>query len=845
VLGDVKLAVRTLSRARGTTAVVLASLALGIGANTALFGTVDALWLRTLPVEDPDGLVRLRAAGPNAMRTDVLVYGSAAPDARGRPIDTTFSYPMYQELAAANRTLADLFACAPIGRANVVVGDRAEIATAFLASGNYHRALGVLARVGRTITPEDDRPAAPPVAVISHRYWMTRFGGDLGVVGASARVNDTPVTIVGVLPPGFTGVERAVDEAPDVSMPLSLEPRVTLPRSSIQASLLAAPNFWWLHVMGRLKPGATAAQVEGKLAGVFAAAARAGMDAFLATRSETERKHFAPRDPTAVPELLVDSGRRGLYDVDHADARAVAVEGAMAVLVLLIVCANVATLQLSRATARRTELSVRRALGATRTGLVRHLLTESLLLSGAGGVLGIVVARAVQAVVAQTEGAPSPLDLRVLGFGLGLSAATGVLCGLVPALRATRADVVAALKRDARAAAPALTPLARSLVVAQVTISLVLLAGAFLFVRTVRNLRDADVGFAPENVLLFGVDPSLNRYDRKKQAALYEEIGRRLGSIGGVRSVAWSDPPLLSSRVHLGDVYFEDRPYPHGSGDGIQTVFVSPSFFAAMGIRLLAGRAFTEGDVRDAPLVAAVNHAAARAFFGDASPLGRRLGWSRDNADRIEIVAVVGDVRGRDARAAAPPMLYTPWRQSADASAVFAVRTAGDPRAALPAVRAGVGAADPSVPLMNVTTLGEEVEDTFRQERLFARHCALAGSVALLVAAVGLFGLVSYGVARRTNEIGIRMALGAVRRDVLALVMRESMALVATGVLLGLAAIAAGSRVLASLLFGVVPADASALAGASVLVAAVSAAAAYLPARRAARVDPLAALRYE
>jgi predicted permease len=845
VLGDLRSALRTLAKARGTTAVVLASLGLGIGANTALFGAVDALWLRTLPVRDPDRLVRLRSVGPNEMRTDVLVYGFTSPDARGRPIDTTFSYPMYRELAAANGTLSDLFACAPIRDVNVVAGGRAEVATAFLASGNYHRALGVAARLGRTLLPEDDDPAAPPVAVISHRYWMTRFGGDPAVVGATARVNDAPVTIVGVLPLGFTGVERAVDEAPDVSMPLALEPRVTLPRSSIQPSLMAAPNFWWLHIMGRLKPGATAAQVQGNLAGVFAGAARSGMDAFLATRSPEERKEFAPKNSAAVPELLVDSGRRGLYDVDVADARAVAVEGGMAVLVLLIVCANVATLQLSRATARRTELSVRHALGATRTRLVRQLLAETVLLAGTGGVVGMLVARVAQAVATRTEGPAAPFDLRVLGFGLALSAATGVFCGLVPALRVTGVDVVSALKRGTRAAPPALTPLARSLVVAQVTISLVLLAGAFLFLRTVHNLRSADLGFVPDNVLLFRIDPALNRYGGSRQQALFEEIDRRLAAIGGVRSVAWSDPPLLSSRLHLGEVYVEGRSSPPGSGDTVQTVFVSPSFFAVMGIPLRAGRPFTEDDVRNGPLVAAVNQAAARAVFGDATPLGRRLGRSRKTTGEIEIVGVVGDVRARDARAAAPPTVYMPYRPSPYGSAVFAVRTTGDPRAATSAVRAAVAAADPSVPLMNVTTLADEVEDTFRPERRFARQCAVSGGLALIVAAVGLFGLVSYGVARRTNEIGIRVALGAARRDVLELVMRESMALVLAGVALGLAAVAVASRFVASLLFGVAPADPATLAAAIALVTIVSAAAAYVPARRAAGVDPLTALRHE
>ena len=284
-------------QAKGWTAVVLVSLALGIGANTALFTAMNGLLFRTLPVDDPDTLVRFGSAGPNQMRTDTLVYGFTAPDARGRRVDPTFSYPMYLQLVEANRTMSDLFASAPIGNVNVVVNGQADVASAFLASGNYYRALGVTARLGRTIVPDDDRPTAAPAAVISHTYWRTRFGGRPDVLGSLVRVNNAPVTIVGVLPPEFTGVQQAVDEAPDISIPMALEPQVTLPRSSLQESLLDAPNFWWVQVMGRLKPGVTAAQVHGNLAGVFQHSARAGYDAFLSTRSPEEQSRFSPKDP--------------------------------------------------------------------------------------------------------------------------------------------------------------------------------------------------------------------------------------------------------------------------------------------------------------------------------------------------------------------------------------------------------------------------------------------------------------------------------------------------------------------------------------------------------------------
>ena len=393
MMRDLRLAARMMLQSRGWTSVVLVSLALGIGANTALFSAMNGLLFRKVPVADPDRLVRLRSVGRNQMRTDTLVYGFSAQDAHGRRVDPTFSYPMYLQLVDDNRTLSDLFAFTPIGDVNLVVNGQADIASAFLASGNYYRALGVTARAGRTIVPDDDMPTAEPVGMISQKCWRLRFGGRPDVIGSVVRVNNTPVTIVGVLPPEFTGVQEAMDEAPDISMPIALQPLVTLRQSTLQKSLLGAPNFWWVQVMGRLKPGVTAAQVRGNLAGIFQHSARAQFNAFLSERSPQERALFSPKDPSAIPELLVDSGSRGMDDVSAEDFRAVTILAAVVAIVLLIVCANVANLQLSRATARRMELSIRLALGATRGALVRQLLIESLLLSCIGGALGLVIGR--------------------------------------------------------------------------------------------------------------------------------------------------------------------------------------------------------------------------------------------------------------------------------------------------------------------------------------------------------------------------------------------------------------------------------------------------------------------
>jgi predicted permease len=517
MLNDLRLATRMLLHARGWTAVVVVCLALGIGANTALFSAINGMLLRKLPVRDPDSLVRFRYVGPNQVRTDVLSYGFTAPDARGRQVDPTFSYPMYQQFLADNRTMSDLFAFAPFGRVNVVVNGEAEVASAFISSGNYYQALGVAAWMGRTITPDDDRPTAAPVGVISHKYWMSRFGGNPGVVGTPVRVNNVPITIVGVLPSEFTGVEQPVDDPPDVSLPMAFEPQLN-PGLTTPPSLVTRPTFWWLLVMGRLKPGVSAAQVQGNLAAVFQHTARAGIDAYLSSLSPQERARSSAQDLSQIPELQVGSASRGIYDASPTDMRAVTVLTAVVALVLLIVCANIATLLLSRATTRQRELSVRLALGATRARLVRQLLTESLVLAAIGGALGILVGRWGQQLLPGALGQASPLDWRVLAFVITVTTLTGVVFGIAPALPTTRADVTVALKEHSRHLAGARSLFGRALVVAQVAISLVLLIGAGLFIRTLENLRHVDFGFNPRQVALFQISPLLNRYDAANAA---------------------------------------------------------------------------------------------------------------------------------------------------------------------------------------------------------------------------------------------------------------------------------------------------------------------------------------
>ena len=849
MLKDLRHAVRLLWQARGWTTIVVLSLALGIGANTAIFSAVNARLLISLPVQKPEELVRFRYAGRNDMVTSSSGYGFLSKTPDGKDVRATFSYPMYQQFVADNKTMTDLLACAPFGRVSVFVDGQSEIANAFISSGNYYQLLGVTARIGRTILPEDDRPTATPVAVISSKYWHSRFGTDPAVVGKAIKVNNVPITIVGVIAPHFFGIQQPVANPPDISLPLSLDAQLSTGPPSTDPPRLSQPTYWWLQVMGRLKPGASPAQVQGNLEGVFQHTARSGLEAYLKSLPDEERSRSYNRSRTEVPRLLVEPGGRGMYDVSTNEYRSVMILAVVVGLVLLIVCANVANLLLSRATTRRKELSVRLSLGATRGRLVRQLLTESLLLATLGGALGIVVGYWGKQLLPGAADVPRPFDWRVLTFVLAVSGLTGLLFGILPALRGTGMNVNSALKETGRGVVGSRSWASKILLAVQVAISLVLLVGAGLFLRTLTNLRHVDIGFNPQNLLLFRVNPSLNRYDEKRTLALYREMLDRLGAVPGVSAVAMSAPALLSGNVNGTSIFVHGRTYAPDVRDrdnNINRLVVSPNFFDVMGIPVLSGRGVTERDSETAPKVVVINQAAAKKYFANENPVGQRMGSNLETASQLEIVGVVRDVKYDSVRDAAPPTMFVPYMQTRVGSPVFEVRTAQSAAGAVTgAVREAVRQIDQNLPMMDVSTQLEQVEMRFQQEKFFAQAYTLFGVVALLLASLGLFGLMSYNVARRTNEIGIRMALGAQRHDVLRLVMRESMLLVIIGVAAGLAIALFAGRFVATLLYGVPPTDALALALAIFVMIVVSAIAGYIPARRASRVDPMVALHYE
>lgn len=841
LLRDIRHAFRILHLAKGWTAVVVLTLAVGIGANVTILTAVNALLLRTLQVRDPDSLVRLRSIGVNDMVTDSSDYGFTESTESG-PVRATFSFPMFQHFRAANRTMTDLFATVPVGRLTVRADGRADTISGLMATGNYHDVLGVSAQAGRMLTPADDSPSAPPVAVISDKYWRSRFSTGLSAIGRVVHVNNIAVTIVGVEPAGFNGIQRPNADPRDITMPMSID-RVM----SNEPKRLDSATYWWVQVMGRLRPGVTVDQVRGNLESVFQSQARAGMDSYLASLSETERRNAVNASRNDVPRLLAQHGRDGIYDANTNDLRAIAVVGTIAGLVLLLVSANVTNLLLSRAMVRGRELSVRLSMGATRPRLIRQLLTESVVLGTCGGVAGLLVAYWVQPLLPAPIGVAAPLEARVIGFMVALTVAVSVGFGIAPAFRATRAGIGAALKDNSRSVAPANTALSRALMVAQVAISLVLLVGAGLFLRTLQNLQRVDIGYDPNNLVFVRIFPNPTEYDIAYRNRFFQQGIERLESMPGVRAATLSVPTMLSGSVNTTRMFPNNRPATDGpaSSADIHRVVVAPNYFSTMGITLVGGRLFSDRDNRDAPKVAIINQAAARKFFRNENPVGLRYGGSVETTGEIEIVGVVRDVKYASLRDAPPPTIYIPYLQRGPDGLIFTVRTAADPASLMPAIRRAISEINPNIPVVTIETQASQIERRFAQEKVLAQAYTIFAGIALFVAAIGLFGLMSYNVSRRTREIGIRMAIGAQRPEVLSLVLRESLVLVFAGVAIGVAVALGAGRLIASQLFGLEPTDLGTILSAIALLFAVAAVAGYVPARRATRVDPMVALRYE
>ena len=862
-MNDLKLALRQLWKSPGFTAVAVLSLALGIGANTAIFSLVNEFLLRSLPVRNPEELVlfRLTEGVRGRLSRGGENNGSIDP-VTGRGSSTSFSLLMFQRFRKQHSALSEIFAFAPFSQVNVLVDGRPELnVSAQLASGNYHTGLGVPAILGRTFTDDDDQASATPVAVISYRYWENRFRLDPAVVGKTIQINRVPTTIVGVTSPGFAGAMQA-GESVDVSVPLAHYLRFQPDRAG-----RAKPSYWWIRIMGRLAPGATAAQASASLEPIFQETAREGW--------RTDR--LPDSAPAEIPDdstLAADPGGQGENDTRRQYTRSMRMLMGLVSLVLLAACANVANLLLARGAGRRREIALRLALGASRGRIVRQLLAESLLLAFAGAAFGSILAwwsrdllLALRPFGNASVVLSLPLDARVLAFTIASAVATALLFGLAPSLRATRVDLTAEFQGGTRSLVSAgRSRLSQALMVVQIALSLVLLVSTGLFVRTLGNLADVDVGFNRHGLILFGIDATSAGYTRQQFAALQTRIQERVAQIPGVRTATFSSVALLSRVRQNKRIVVPGHAPPSDAPIAVNTNGLAPNFFAAMELPLVLGRGFTEQDDSTRPRVAVVNQAFARTYFDDENPVGRQIVFNAPNdSSEAEVVGVARDAKYTVLRGPTPPTVYVPALQQLDGNANFALRLAspahgenglaaperskggreGSSAAVFSAIRAAVREIDPTLPVLNLRTQDEQIDRLHSQERLFARLSGFFGLLALALACVGLYGLMSYAVLRRTAEIGLRMALGALPGHVLRMILRESLILVCLGVASGLAGAYGASRLIATMLFGLSPTDPVTYGASALILAAITLVASLLPARRASRVDPMIAFRAE
>ena len=863
LLQDIRYGFRMLLKQKGLTAVALLSLALGIGANTALFSIVDAMLLKMLPVREPERLVLFKSLAPRDFSVGSYNGSSHTDEATGLQSRTSFAYITYQRMREQESPVSDLIAFANVNL-NVNVDGEPDMATGQAVSGNYYSGLGVQPALGRLLTDEDDKPNATAVAVLSHRFWHKRFAANPAVVGKQINLNNVPFTIIGVSAKGFDGT-MGVGSSQDLTIPVSLEPALYVDKTR---SYNHGSGTWWLKIMGRLKPGATAEQAQAQLGNAFHHSVLEHRALRQAEATKSGQNVIADLDPNMFPRLFADPGGQGeMYGRNYYRSALYLLFGVVG-LVLLIACANVANLLLSRAAGRQKEIGLRLALGASRRRLIRQLLTESLLLSILGGLLGLIFAVWIKDGLLTVSGwggrglrALEPqLDWRVLGFTFALALLTGLIFGLAPAWRSTRVDLTPSLKESGRSSSAVhRSYLSRGLVVFQVALSLLLLVGAGLFVRTLLNLQRVDPGFETKNLLLFEVQPSLIGYKDEPLRDIYRQIGERLDAVPGVQGVTFSRMALLAQGSSSSSVYLRDAlsaaPDAEGrykpNGEGYRHT-VRENFFEVMGIPLLHGRSFGPQDVLTTPKVVVVNQTFANKYFPGENPIGKRFTFDSRKPDEMEIVGLCKDAKYTRQRDEIPPTVYSSYRQERPLPyATFEVRTIGEPTAAVASVREVVKQIDSNLPVLGVKTQVEQADETLRMERLFAKLLTLFALLAQQLAAIGLFGVLAYTVSQRTHEIGIRMALGASRAAVLKMIVRQGMTLAVLGVILGLVGAYVLTRYLESwislskMLFEVKVSDPLTYGVIAVLLTVVALIACYIPARRATKVDPLVALRYE
>ncbi|HKW34727.1 MAG TPA: ABC transporter permease [Candidatus Acidoferrum sp.] len=942
---DIRYGLRMLRNSPGFAAVAVLTLALGIGANTAIFSLINGVMLRSLPVNKPSELVVLRWSARKAPRIFGYMSSGDCPSnlrfGAANPSGCSFSEPIFREIRNSNQ-FSGVAAFANSGPLALTGNGPASMISGQLVSGDFFHTLGLKAAAGRVLGLSDDSLTAAPVAVLNYGYWQSSFGGARDAVGRTIELNGVAFTIVGVVEQRFTGVTPGSDY--DVWLPLAAGSRISNPRMWDNREDKVA--YWWLTILGRLKPEMPMLQAQAAISGMFrnemlhgsiplfemgggmpgppeprggggpasrqvvvggppsagtravpppgggaqgtvvvggpmpAAAGGQGparMQAVPAPAAQGQARSEAANEPRTLskpddePTVTLVNAQTGLTGSRGRFANPLYVLMFAVGIILLIACSNVAGLMLARAAARQKEIGLRLALGAGRMRIVRQLLTESLLLAATGGILGIVFAswgsHAIVSFVSNNQPRPltfaTGLDLRVLGFTLVISLFTGILFGLAPAFRSVRVDVTPALKEGfsastkiSRGGARRLS-IGNALVVTQVALAIVVLVGAGLLVRTLQNLRSIDVGFDSHNLVIFGINPSLAGYKDAQMRSFYQDLQGRLTETPGVRSASYSMVPLLSGSLMATMFHWPGTPQDRPSESDV--LEIGPNFFNTMQIPFVAGRNFTASDYEIAanaanpsaphtvPTPVIVDQAFVAKFFGKENPLGKHYGQSEATQDGpaspgYEIIGVVHDTKYSDLRREISPMMYTPQTMQ---GASFEVRTAGDPQALVPAIRKVVADISRNLPLRDVTTESQQIDRLLFQERLVARLSGFFGLLALVLACIGLYGLLAYEVTRRTREIGIRSALGAQRGDVLRLVVKQGLLVAVVGAVAGIGVALGVTHYLKSMLYDVSAYDPFTIVVVSALLLLVALAACLIPARRATNVDPMVALRYE
>jgi predicted permease len=828
---DLRFAARTLRKSPGFTAVAVLTLALGIGANIAIFSLMDAVLLRNLPVGNPQQLV-LFGAGSQGGITDDLPTGSTQ----------LFSYPFYRYVERSNGVFSNVTAISSIsGEVHGTVGENSETEAinAQLVAGTYFSLLGVHPILGRTFTDEDDRtPGSGPVAVASYAWWQRRFGRDASVVGKKMTIDSTVYTVIGVAPREFFGT--TVGDSPDVWIPLSMGEVLPPGWKGLNDKL-----FQSLYIIARRRPNVSVEQAQANVNLLFKQAVRE-MAGPQPTRKQLDDIQHA------VIELTPAAA--GLSRLRVQFSKPLRVLMAAVGMVLFIACLNIANLLLAQATKRQREIAVRMSIGAGRSRVVRQLLTESFLLAVLGALFGVafsVWCSKVLLLMVSSGPRTLPLDVRpdshVLLFTFLLLLATPLLFGLLPAWRATRVELNASLK-EIRSTAPVHNPLVKSLIVSQVALSLVLLLGAGLFLRTLANLTRVDTGFNKNGVLLFGIEPASVGYkEDARLERLYNQIEERVGALPGVQAAAFS-MFTFNQGEWSDDAWAPDESPDVKNNREVLYNRVGPGYFSTMRLTLLAGRAFGPQDTPTSSKVAVINETMAKLFFPNESPIGRAFRLGGPNAapdDEKMVIGVVNDAKYMGLKERRWPAAYFPYSQDISYMWDFEVRFSGDPGAAIAAVRRTIRDVDPRLPVSSAGTLAEQVDNSLVNQKLTAQLSTVFGLVAVLLACIGIYGLMSHAVLHRTHEIGIRMALGARRRQILTLIIHEGFVLAVAGLVLGIGLGVLCTRFLRSLLFGVEPVDPATFVGVALLLTLVSLVACYIPAWRAMQIDPMEALRYE